>query len=120
VTPCMSMLRTFADRKDPRDLHIIYANIALEEVIFYDEAEALRDKLNITVTHVLEKPPEGWEGEEGLISKEMLDRLIPSENRNGYEYFLCGPKPMMDIADRALLELGIKQRRILSERFQMV
>jgi predicted ferric reductase len=120
VTPCMSMLRTFADRADPRVVHLIYANIALEEVIFYGEIERMRERLNLSVTHVLEEPPEDWDGEEGLISKELLDRHIPPENRNGYEYFLCGPKPMMDIAEKALLELGIEQRRILSERFQMV
>jgi len=119
VTPCMCMLRTFADRDDPRDVHLIYANVSLEETIFYEEIETLRERRNVRVSHVLEEPPEDWDGEEGLLDKEMLDRLIP-DRKNDYEYFICGPKPMMDVAEQSLLELGVEQHRILSERFQMV
>jgi predicted ferric reductase len=119
VTPAMSMLRTFADRDDRRDLHLIYANVARPEVIFWNEIERLEKILNLTVTHVLENPPAGWDGEEGLLDKEMIERLLP-EHPNRYEYFICGPEPLMNIAERSLLELGIEQRRVLSERFNMV
>jgi predicted ferric reductase len=119
VTPCMSMLRTFADRGDPRELHLIYANVSLGEVIFHDALEELKERLDLTIAHVLEEPPEGWEGETGLIGLELLERHLP-EDRGRYEYFICGPEPMMNIAERSLLELGIAQKRILSERFDMV
>jgi predicted ferric reductase len=119
ITPMMSMLRTFADREDCRDLHLIYMNISLDDVIFHDELSALDQRLNLTLTHVLEEPPEGWEGETGLLDRELLERHLP-EDREAYEYFICGPKPMMDIAEASLLEMGIRQRRILSERFNMV
>jgi ferredoxin-NADP reductase len=115
----MSMLRTFADREDCRDLRLIYMNISLDDVIFHDELSALDQRLNLTLTHVLEEPPEGWEGETGLLDRELLERHLP-EDREAYEYFICGPKPMMDIAEASLLEMGIRQRRILSERFNMV
>lgn len=119
VTPAMSMLRTFADRKDPRSLHLIYANIAKPEAIFWNEIERLEKLLNLTVTHVLENPPAGWDGEEGLLDKDMLERLLP-EHPNRHEYFICGPEPLMNIAERSLLALGVEQRRVLSERFNMV
>lgn len=119
ITPMMSMLRTFADRDDPRDLHMIYLNSSLDDVIFHDELEILKEKVNLTLTHVLEEPPEGWEGETGLLDRELLERYLP-DDREAYEYFICGPKPMMDIAESTLLEMGIRQRHILSERFNMV
>lgn len=119
VTPCMSMLRTFAQREDRRPVTLIYANVTLEEVIFLDELEALEERLDLEIVHVLEEPPEGWEGESGLLDRELLERHLP-DDRDAFDYFICGPEPMMDIAERELLGLGVRQRRILSERFNMV
>jgi predicted ferric reductase len=119
ITPMMSMLRTFADREDPRDLHLIYMNVSLEDVIFHDQLAELEEKLRLTVTHVLERAPDGWEGETGLLDEDLLHRHLP-EDSDAYEYFICGPAPMMDIAEATLLGAGIPQRRILSERFNMV
>jgi len=118
VTPCMSMLRTFADRGDPRPLTLVYANVSREETIFLEELELLEDRLDLEVVHVFEEPPEGWSGEEGLIDKSLLERHIP-EDRDGHDYFICGPAPMMNITETALLELGVSQRHIFSERFDM-
>ena len=119
VTPCMSMLRTFADREDGRNLNMIYANVALADVIFFEELQRVQERLHFRVTHVLEEPPEGWEGEEGLITRDLLERHLPTD-WDAYEYFICGPEAMMNIAETSLLELGIRQRQILSERFNMV
>jgi ferredoxin-NADP reductase len=119
ITPCMSMLRTFADRGDPRPLVLIYANEDLDAVIFHDEIEALRSSLDLEVVHVLEEPPEEWEGEEGLVDRDLLARHLPRGSRV-YDHFVCGPKPMMDAVEKALLALDVPQHRILSERFNMV
>jgi predicted ferric reductase len=119
VTPFRSMLRTFADRGDPRELHLIFANVSPDQVIFFEELEELRGRLHLTVVHVLEDPPEGWEGESGLIDRELVKRHLPG-NPLEFEYFICGPEPMMNIAESALRDLGIPQKRILSERFNMV
>ena len=119
VTPFRSMLRTFADRGDPRELHLIFANVSPDQVIFFEELEELRGRLHLTVVHVLEEPPEGWEGETGLLDPELLERHLP-ESPLEFEYFICGPEPMMNIAESVLRDLGIPQKRILSERFNMV
>jgi predicted ferric reductase len=119
VTPFRSMLRTFADRGDPRELHLIFANVSPDQVIFHEELEELKARLHLTVTHVLEDPPEGWEGESGLIDRDLLERHLP-DNPEAFEYFICGPEPLMNIAESALRELGIPQKRLLSERFNMV
>jgi ferredoxin-NADP reductase len=113
------MLRTFADRGDPRDLHLIYCNVSLGEVIFLDALEDLEERLSLTLVHVLEEPPEEWAGETGLLDRDILERNLPP-NRAAYEYMICGPAPMMDIAEGSLLELGVPQRHILSERFNIV
>jgi len=119
ITPFRSMLRTFADRNDPRDVRLIYCNVSLDSVIFYEELEALQSRLALTVVHVLEEAPDDWDGETGLLTRELLERHLPMD-REGFEYFICGPEPLMNIAEAGLKELGLSQSQVLSERFNMV
>jgi ferredoxin-NADP reductase len=42
------------------------------------------------------------------------------ENKHEFEFFICGPSPLMDSAESELRDLGITWRRIFSERFQIV
>lgn len=123
ITPIMSMLRTLADRGDRRPLTLIYANRDWESVIFREEIAGLQasGRLNLRVVHVLERPPEGWDGERGYVTADILRRhLPPIERRNQYEVFICGPQPMMDAVERALVGLGVAMGDIHTERFDLV
>jgi 3-phenylpropionate/trans-cinnamate dioxygenase ferredoxin reductase subunit len=123
ITPIMSILRTLADRGDCRPLALIYANRDWEGVTFREEIEALRTtgRLDLRVVYVLERPPEGWDGERGFVTAEVLHRHLPrSERRNVYEVFMCGPQPMMDAVERALIGLGVDMGDIHTERFNLV
>jgi predicted ferric reductase len=121
ITPMISMLRTLADRGDRRPLRLIYASNTWEGVTFRDEIEALQKRLNLRVVHVLRDPPQGWQGEQGFVSRELLARHLPPERkRNAYEVFVCGPKQMMDSVEQALVELGVHVGDFHSERFDLV
>jgi predicted ferric reductase len=118
ITPLMSMLRTMDDRNDPRPCYLFFGNREWEGAAFREEIEELRSRLNLEVVHVLSRPPEGWEGEEGRIGAAVLARHLP-EGYKRLQYFICGPDPMMDAAEDALVHLGVPKRRIHSERFDM-
>lgn len=119
ITPIMSMLRTLADRGDEQPCVLFYANSSWDEVIFRDDIEELKSRLDLTVIYVLEDPPEGWEGEEGFIDHEMLDRHLPRPC-DDYSYYICGPEPMMDIVETDLAGRDIPLRLIMTERFEIV
>lgn len=118
IAPIMSMLRTLADRNDPRPLWLIDANQSRDGIIFYDALEALKTRLNLHVVHVLEQPPAEWNGERGRITQDLLQRLLP-DNRRDLEYFLCGPKPMTLSVERALRALRVPTRRQHTELFDL-
>jgi predicted ferric reductase len=59
ITPLMSMLRTMADRRDPRPCYLFFGNREWEGVAFREEIEELESRLNLEVVHVLSRPPEG-------------------------------------------------------------
>ncbi len=119
ITPAMAMLRSMKDNKDPRQAVLIYANSEWEDVTFREELMELSRKINLKLIHLLEKPLENWEGESGLVSRELLQKYLP-ENPEHFMYFICGPKPLMDISELALRDLGIDWRLIYTERFEII
>ncbi|MGN6377349.1 MAG: ferredoxin reductase family protein [Gaiellales bacterium] len=114
----MSMLRTLADRADVRPVVLVYANRDWEGVAFREEIEQLTQRIDLSVVHVLEHPPADWTGETGYVTRDVLSRHLP-HNFQRFQYFICGPAPMMDASEAALLELGVPGERVHTERFDM-
>jgi len=116
--PVMSMLRTLADRNCEKKMIFFYGNPTWESVIFREELEELEQKLNLKLVNVLEKPPEGWEGERGFINADILQRYLP-ENYKESTYFLCGPLPMIEAVEGALHKIHVPVLHIFSEQYEM-
>ena len=112
--PIMSMLRTLADRGDDRPIQFFYGNPTWESVIFREELEELEERLNLEVIHVLEDPPEGWEGPSGFIDTDALRQLLCPGFR-GCKYFICGPLPMLHAVESSLEELAVERGQIWDE-----
>ncbi|MCD9033252.1 ferredoxin reductase family protein [Luteimonas sp. Y-2-2-4F] len=119
ITPFLSMLRTAAARGAREPLWLVYANRSLDEAIAREELDALAGRLPLTVVHVLEAPPDGWTGETGHIDAALLDRCLP-EGVARMHCYLCGPEPMADAVEPALLARGVPAKNLYSERFDMV
>ncbi|HEU6446338.1 MAG TPA: hypothetical protein VFL61_14895 [Gaiellaceae bacterium] len=120
ITPLMSMLRTLRDERDRRSIVLVYANDEAADFAFAGELEQMADggALDLRVVHVLAEPPADWTGETGVITRELLARYLPGEP-GAWRYVLCGPAPMMEAAEQALLELAVPLGRIESERFDI-
>lgn len=116
ITPVISMLRTLRDRRDPRQLHLIYGNRTWEAALFREELEALKGALDLAIVHVLESPPEGWTGATGRLTPEVIERHF-NQALPDADYFVIGPEPMMDAIEPYLRRRGVSVRRIFSERF---
>ena len=89
-------------------------------MIYRDELDALAQQLDLTLVHILERPPDQWRGEEGFVTREVLDRQLPRERRAGFHCFPCGPAPMTRAAADALRDLGVPAERIHTEFFELV
>jgi predicted ferric reductase len=119
VTPMLSMLHTLADRDDPRPMWLFYANPRWADVAIREELDALAQRLDLRVVHVLEHPPEGWTGATGRIHPELLAHELPTHAAR-FQYFVCGPEPMMDAVEALLHERGVPPARISMERFDFI
>ncbi|OGA44804.1 MAG: oxidoreductase [Betaproteobacteria bacterium RIFCSPLOWO2_12_FULL_62_58] len=119
IAPIMGMLRTLADRGDRRPLVLFYGNRCWERTLYREEPDALAGRLNLRIIHILGEPPEGWDGERGLLTQAMLERHLPAD-RAQLHYFVCGPTAMTQSAEKWLAALGIRSAQIHSELFEWV
>jgi 3-phenylpropionate/trans-cinnamate dioxygenase ferredoxin reductase subunit len=120
IAPMMSMLRTAAERGDTRSLKLFYAIDNWEDATFREEIEELTHELKLEVVYVLRNPPEMWKGESGYITKEILERYLPQARDDSFEVFICGPEPLMNSVEQALVQMGVFIGSIHAERFDLV
>jgi len=116
--PVLSILRTMADRQDPRPVVFFYGNLDWEGITYREDLDSLEQRLNLKVVHVLEQPPEGWSGETGFVDSEILDRHLPSD-RADLQAFICGPIPMITAVVQALVKVGVPLKNIHTENYEM-
>ncbi len=118
VTPIMSNLHALDARQDPRPVILIYGNPTLDVAAFAEELDAMRNRLNLRVVHVLDDPPDGWDGESGKIDMGVLRRHLPEETRD-WPHLLCGPGPMLVSVRADLRELGVPEHHVDYEIFEL-
>jgi predicted ferric reductase len=119
ITPLYSMCQTMAEREDVRPVLLFYASNDRESLTLREELEELTGRMNLKIVTVLNDPPQGWEGESGYITGEVLSRYLPKQYKR-FMYLICGPKPLMDAMEVALPELGVPPDQVHTERFDMV
>jgi predicted ferric reductase len=119
ITPLYSMCLTMADRKDVRPLLLFYASRDCQELTFRNELDCLTRRMNLKVIYVLEHAAADWQGETGRINPVLLRRYLPKQYAR-FQYFVCGPPPLMDAMEHTLPTLGIVPENIHTERFDLV
>jgi predicted ferric reductase len=119
VTPMRSILLTLRDRGDPRPVRLFFAARNPARAMFTAELEQLERAMDLRVVYVFEEPEEGWSGERGFVTAEILRRHLPAR-LDRWQFFVCGPPPMMDSLESILREIGVPSERVHTERFDLV
>lgn len=118
IAPLISMLRALADRGDTRPKWLFYGNRVRDRIVFGAEIEAMAAAIGLRLVHVLLEPPPDWTGDTGFITRDVLARHLPADLA-GLQFYVCGPSPMIRLAEAALGELGVPLRRVHSEIFDL-
>jgi predicted ferric reductase len=118
LAPCLSMIRTLADRGDRREHTLVYATVEWDKTPHVETLKQLQTQLALKVVHVVERPPAAWTGESGFVTQAMLERVVPLDGLRAC--FVCGPPKMMDVVETALARMGVPLGQIHSERFDLV
>jgi predicted ferric reductase len=121
ITPLRSMVLSLQERGDVRPVVLFYGARDEDDLTFDEELTALDAQLpNLTVVRVLSQPSEGWTGERGYITADVLRRHLPERLLAHFQYFICGPGVLMDAMEAVLPALGVPVDRVHTERFEMV
>lgn len=121
ITPILSLLKTVLLAEPLSRFTLFYGNRDSNAVIFLEELAALKNRFmgRLEVHHFLSDEAEDIDLFNGVLDRakcdDILDSLIAPASID--TAFICGPGPMMDAAENALLGAGVARNRILIERF---
>ncbi len=117
LAPLIGILRQMRLTGDARPATLVYGNRHAGQIAFGEELAALDARPDTEIVHVLSEPPPGWTGRVGMADGALIRELFAAPERRDALFVLCGPPPMMESVEDALIDLGVPARRILSERF---
>ena len=122
ITPVISLVRTLLREEPNSRFTLFYGNRDSSSIIFLEALAALKDKHlgRFEIYHFLDQEEQDIELFNGMLNRERLEEgitaLVPDAPVvDGW--FICGPGPMMDAAEAALLDRNIPKDRIHIERF---
>lgn len=119
ITPFRSILFRAAKEKLPHRIFLFYSNRRPEDAPFLEALQNLQHdnpnyKLVATMTK-MENSHQAWQGETGLINKEMLARYL--HDAGSPIYYVAGPAAMVKGLHAILNEAGVDDDDIRTEEF---
>jgi ferredoxin-NADP reductase len=119
ITPFRSILLRAAKAQLPHRLFLFYANRRPEDAPFLQELEVLQ-RQNPTYTFVptmtdMSRSDRPWQGETGVINKEMLAKQLKSAASP--IYYMAGPPGMVRAMRTLLNSMGRNDDDIRTEEF---
>jgi len=122
ITPVISLIKTLLRSEANSRFTLLYGNRDSSSVIFLEALAGLKDKYlgRLELYHFLDAEEQDIELFNGMLDRVRCDDAILSLVPDAAEvsdWFICGPGPMMDAAEGALLDRNIPKERIHIERF---
>ncbi|MGY6561315.1 MAG: 2Fe-2S iron-sulfur cluster-binding protein [Luteibaculaceae bacterium] len=119
ITPILSIIKEVLHQEGDTQIHLIYANNNVEEIMFKDTLEVLQQEhpQRFHIVHALSNgsamnsiPRLNHE----ILSKEILK--ITAEP-NATKILLCGPEAIMNLSTEVFIQLNFNSAAILRESF---
>ena len=120
ITPVLSILKTVLKREPKSTFTLVYANRAVNTIMFREELEDLKNHYmgRLTIIHILESGQD-MELFEGRVDQAKCDALFKHwiQVNTIDTAFICGPEPMMLAIAEALKTNGLGEDQIKFELF---
>lgn len=114
ITPFLSIIKDVKERNLDYKITVLYGNDNPNDIIAYDELEALKDN-NIQIVYIISGNYD-FDGKKGFISKEIISEYI----KDDATFFICGPKALFNYVNKELESLNIPLRRIRKELYSSI
>lgn len=95
ITPLYQVIsHALPDPANRTKFTLVYSNVTEADILLRPEIDALQKKYpnKLEVVYALDKPPAGWTGPTGFISKDLLKKFVaPASLNEKVKVFICGP-----------------------------
>lgn len=121
ITPMLSLIATTLATEPDSRFTLIYGNRTSDSIMFIEPLEALKNRYlgRFRLIHVLSDEAQDIELFNGVLDQakcaELIEALVPAASID--HAFICGPEPMMNAAEAALLAAGLEADQMSIERF---
>ncbi len=104
-----ALYRLFAEREKYGRILLLFGARSPADILFRDELEAWRGRLDIEVVATVDHARGDWRGNVGVVTTLLSRAQFSASNALA---MLCGPEIMMRFVANALLERGVAQERV--------
>ena len=121
ITPILSIAATTLEEQPESKFTLVYGNRRMSSVMFNESLQDLKDRYpdRLTLIHILSRQAQEVDLLQGRIDgtkvKAVIDALLPVKSMD--EVFICGPEAMIEATEKALIEAGVPENRVYTERF---
>ncbi|KAI9459674.1 hypothetical protein BJY52DRAFT_1186290 [Lactarius psammicola] len=95
ITPLYQLLdHALADPANRTRFTLLFANVSEADILLREELSALEraHPQALRIVHTLDKPPQGWAGASGYVSRDLIKTHVPpAELGDKVKVFVCGP-----------------------------
>ncbi|KAL1867750.1 hypothetical protein VTK73DRAFT_4012 [Phialemonium thermophilum] len=118
ITPMLQIIRAIIrgrPKGDKTEVDLLFANVTEQDILLREDLDALaREDKGFRVHYVLDRPPEGWTGDVGFVTADMIAKHLPKPAPD-VKILLCGPPPMVSGLKKATESLGFQKARPVSK-----
>lgn len=118
ITPFRSMIKYLLDKKEKRDIVLIYTCVAADHFVYQDIFKEAENMLGIKVYYVITdgtKVPADWTGLKGFLTAEMISTHV--KDYKDRLFYLSGPNVMVKNYSQLLQTVGVERKRIKKDYF---
>ncbi|MCR9237058.1 MAG: ferric reductase-like transmembrane domain-containing protein [Alphaproteobacteria bacterium] len=110
LTPFLSSVRAM-EKGDSRQIHLVYAAREEKDAVFLEELKHRANQLgNVTLVPLF--------SQDGNFARVDIMKTKLPDPLSTYDYFLCGPKPMVEGLVHDLRNQGVNRSQIHTEAFE--
>ena len=121
ITPILSILTAILEVEQQSSVTLIYGNRTVQDIMFLEELEDLKDLYpqRFALYNVLSREEQDVPLLHGRIDREHLEQFFEQlvHPDDVEEWFLCGPREMIETARALLIERGTDASHVHSELF---
>jgi cytochrome-b5 reductase len=125
ITPLYQLIRAICeDKTDTTEVSLVYANRSEADIMMRQQLDDFAKNSNgqFRVHYMLDHPSDEWKGGKGYVTEDILKQWMPEPQSDFDEtkILICGPPPMSNAVEKALVNLGYQKPGIVSKMSDQV